>query len=140
MIAIDNYIPEVVEKKYIKVLLELERCSVCDCLMMDVTGLKKVSPKYYKLELVKQLEKAKIQKRSSVYIGSDSWLCEKCAAEDKARFKCALCRQDKKSSEIKQSFGYQPEYLCTSCYATAPAKIWDEKVTQLREAHRWDFE
>ena len=58
----------------------------------------------------------------------------------KADFLCALCNERKSTDKIQESIGDAPEFLCKDCYDTVSAKIWDDKLDELQEAHRYDYE
>lgn len=70
----------------------------------------------------------------------DKKICVECEKAGKAFSTCALCKTPKPSSRIEESFGEPAEYLCSDCYETVPAKVWDEKAQELRDRHRYDFE
>ena len=141
MTDIHKHIPEIVQdisgNKYAKVLIELHKCPSCKALAVN---LDEPFPLYYELHLRAQVQRAGIGILSHVSIDHGDYICKKCEAEDKALFKCVLCEQDRKSSEIEDSFGLPPEHLCKSCYASVPAKKWDETVERLRREHRYDNE
>ena len=67
-------------------------------------------------------------------------ICAQCASEGKGGFTCALCGQVRSSDQEKKSFGDPAEFLCVVCYETQPAKVWQQKVDELYEEHRCDFE
>lgn len=69
----------------------------------------------------------------------DEPICIECEQAGKSDFLCALCKERKRSNKKQESFGDPSEFLCTDCYETKPAKIWDEKVDELVEAHRYDY-
>lgn len=115
------------------------KCPICDRAMMYKSTGRVFSPfgdSYRQKILMKEL--------GIVFISSskkdDNPICEVCAEKGKASFTCSLCGKELQSNMIKESFGDPAEYLCTECYTTVPASVWDEKVKKLEEAHRWDFE
>jgi hypothetical protein len=64
-------------------------------------------------------------------------ICQQCADDGKATFLCALCGERKPTDKIKDDFGrHRIDYLCLDCYKTVSAKVWQEKVNELRERHR----
>jgi len=141
----ENYVPEKFDDSHFKVLIQVGRCASCNRLMIQFGRQERESldnhmfPFYYKANLPAQLARANIQFRGNSKI-NDAFICEICDAEGKASFTCALCGQIRKSNEQQESFGDPPEILCKNCYATVPAKEWNEKVEKLRAAHRYDFE
>jgi len=75
------------------------------------------------------------------YVMVDNYyICKECADKSLADFECALCNQRYPTSEIQESFGVPPEFLCKECYQNKPARIWCEKVEELESDHRYDFE
>lgn len=52
---------------------------------------------------------------------------------------CALCNKLRKGKP-QEAIGDPPEFMCTPCYETVPAKIWIAKRDALWEEHRYDFE
>jgi len=86
-----------------------------------------------------QLQRAGWRKR--VYVGGDhEYLCAACVARGEGGFTCALCGQKRQLRESYRSFGGPPEHLCVTCYETVSAKVWEQTIEQLREAHRYDYE
>lgn len=75
---------------------------------------------------------------SPMYLDDDK-ICAECAEQGKASFHCALCGVLKPSSKLQYSVGSPPEYLCEDCYETVSAKVWQEKVDELDDAHKWDY-
>ncbi len=68
----------------------------------------------------------------------DYYICKECADKNLADFNCDLCNTRYPSSEIQESFGSPPDFLCQNCYKTQPAKVWCEKVNDLESSHRYD--
>lgn len=85
------------------------------------------------------MKRANMVYLSSTQVDGDP-ICKECEAAGKADFLCALCEKRYPSSEVKESIGWPAEFLCKNCYETKPAKIWDEKVDELQEDHRYDFD
>ena len=143
MAEIENYTPEVIKSDscfYGLVLVELEKCPLCHKYMIDIIGVKYgLFPKWRRITIEKQIERAGWAQRSSVKV-DDKNICNECVKAGKADFLCALCKQRKPTNKIKDSFGDPAEFLCTDCYETVPAKVWDEKTSKLREKHRYDYE
>ena len=141
----ENYIPTVISDElgrthYGKVLVELEKCPICHRYMIDSRNAKYgLFPKYCKITIEKQIERAGWVQRSCVEVDGHD-ICRECAEAGKADFLCALCEQRKLTDKIEESFGDLAEHLCADCYESVPAKIWDKKVEKLRERHRYDFD
>lgn len=143
-----EYVPEVFEGKcdgtYGTVAISIVRCSQCKAptppFMKEWTE-RTLFPRDFRSMLDAQMKRAGWKRRSTATSVEGKELCVECA-EEHARFKCALC--DKvRSGEPKESYGVgrsDSEYLCMPCYETVSAKTWDAKVTELEEAHRYDYE
>jgi hypothetical protein len=67
-------------------------------------------------------------------------VCADCLAQDKVKFTCWLCKQDRPSSHIQESIGDPPDLLCRDCFETVSAKVWDEATDKLTEEHRYDYQ
>ena len=135
-----NNVPEIITidgKKYAKVLIELIPCPICKELIWD-----REAPysNYYQKDIREQLFRAGIAVESNFDV-REGTVCEVCKKEDKAIFKCALCQEERRSSEIRMCFGadWGREYLCTHCYETVSAKAWGQKVKDLEEEHKYWF-
>lgn len=140
---LDNYTPEIIGNEYATFLVKLERCPLCNCLMIAEPKQqhfrKSTFPVYCKLSFETQAKRANLHFVSNIIV-DDEYICIECADEGKADFLCSLCKNRKSTDKEKESFGDPPEYLCKDCYSTVPAKEWDKKCEMLEESHRWDFE
>ena len=139
---IEDYCPHLLERNWAEMLVELKKCSICHKLMLPdypAHFARSIFPTYFPIDFNAQLKKAGWEKMSDVKV-DDNYICEECAKSGKADFLCVLCGQRKLTDKIEESFGDPPEFLCSDCYATVSAKIWDDKVEELRDIHRWDFE
>jgi len=118
--------------------LRVECCPFCGRPMMDKCGYG-IFPFYMGNNQESQMKERGVVFRSSATI-NNKHICVECKKAGKASFKCALCKEMKSSSKEEESFGDPTEYLCKDCYATVPAKEWDEKVERLRKDHQYDWE
>ena len=137
----EKYTPKIIEEPnstlaYATMLVQIEKCPLCGKWMIRDDPF----PKYYMLDKDIQSKRAGWVKVGHRDHGIDKYVCVECNAADFATFKCVLCQQQRKSSEVERSFGDPPEFLCKDCYLTTPAKQWDEKVSELEEEHQYDFE
>ncbi len=144
-----NYIPEVIDDNYVKFLSVVGRCRICNVLKLLITreqanrlyrGDTHLFPVYCKADLIAQMKRASIVFSSEIKDKDGYLICEDCAKKGKATFICALCEKEKASDLKQESFGDTPEFLCKDCYNTVSAKVWDKKVKELYDSHRWDFE
>lgn len=87
----------------------------------------------------KQIKMAGWLEQSSISINGEDF-CIECADKIELVFNCALCKQAKPKEKIQVEFGYPAEIICTDCFDTVPAKIWDEKTKELEVRHRYDWE
>jgi hypothetical protein len=117
-------------------VLAVDTCANCGTVMTNGHF-----PIYNKLTLNAQLERAGWRLRSGIEADVPyGELCQVCADAGVARFKCALCGEERTSNEIKEQYGDPSEYLCTVCYETRTAKEWEEAEERLYAAHRYDYE
>jgi len=121
---------------YLAYFVEAVRpCAACNTFMYD--GF----PKYNKMTLEKQLERAGWRRKSGVTSGihNNGDLCQACADAGIAKFKCELCGESRPYSEEKERVGDPPDFLCKACFETVTAKEWDDKVNELELSHQWDY-
>ena len=131
------YTPTIYYDRYALMLIELKKCPICGKYMLP--NERNPFPFASNASKETQLKNAGWVEEGRCYING-TYPCVECEQSDKIRFICALCGKEQPGSEIKESFGDPPEYLCKACYATVPAAAWDEKEEELRESHQWDFD
>jgi len=139
-----KYIPQIVDDKYALFLVSLSVCPKCGHEMIaspDRYGGRwtDMFPKYEKATLEAQAKRAGLHIKSRVRVDGE-YICTSCEQEGKADFLCELCGQRKPTDKIKESFGDPAEYLCSDCFETVTAEVWEKKAEELHEIHRWDFE
>jgi len=136
-----EYVPKIHEQGHelllVEVLFEGKRCPICGKAMVR---------KYNEFSFpygIDSNQDAQMKRAGIVYVSNTKhhgeYICVECEEEGMARFTCALCGKEKKTSKIQEAFGDPTEYLCTDCYETVPAKEWDAKVKKLEDAHQWDW-
>ncbi len=134
----DEYKPQIISSgedgAYAIMLVHLKKCPICSKWMFN--GF----PAYHKLDIRTQLKLAGWVHSSKTTIGFNKTICVECEKADKATFQCVLCKEQRKSSEIEESIGDPAEHLCANCYASVPAKTWYEKVDELEDKHKYDYE
>jgi hypothetical protein len=125
--------------------LRLQRCN-CGAAMIDIpVSYRNVSwvhdlfPRVSDEGLEAQMRRANIRFVSGSLDVNNKPICQQCEADGKSEFLCDLCQKVKPSSKRKERFGDPPEFLCTDCYATTPAKVWEKAMNDLEQAHRWDY-
>lgn len=123
---------------YLSFELEVIECPVCKTPMMNKDKLNLFSRVWGKTQ-EEQMKKLGVVFRSRAKI-DDEYICVNCQKQGKASFFCALCHERKPSDKLHESYGYPPEYLCTDCYRNVPAEVWDKKIEELYDSHRWDYE
>ena len=133
----DEYVPRLWYGRYAMMLIELKVCPTCDRLMLPRMSTDPF-PRAMGVSKEDQLHNAGWVEQGKMWVNGQ-YSCVECERNDRVTVQCALCGVQRKSSEIKESFGDPPEYLCTTCYMTVSAKEWDKKRHELRESHRWDF-
>ena len=136
-----EYIPTIVEEEgnraYALMLVQILKCPICGKWMLST---EKPFPVYNKLNCNSQMELANWKSKSSINLAWDSYICTDCEKAGRATFKCVMCGKERESSDIQESIGYPPEHLCKICYSSVSAKEWEEKVRNLEELHKYDWE
>lgn len=129
---------------YGTMLVSLEQC--CGCSKWMVAPLYNFAkfPCFYLSSFEAQVKAAGWEINSYVTraVGDNEYhICLTCQKADIGTFKCAMCDQERKSSEKHETFGMGEgtvEYACETCYSTLPAKEWDTRSEELEKAHRYD--
>ncbi len=137
----ENYTPKIHKDRsfwFAEMLIAVKGCHFCEKPMIFKTGQGLFPPQFH-IRLDDQMKNAGIVFMGTIRVDNKE-ICVECEAAGKADFKCELCEQRYLSDQKKESFGYPAEYLCKKCYEITPAKIWDEKVSQLESEHRYDFD
>ena len=119
-------------------LVELDHCPICNGVIIENIS-SRIFPQNLQNTFQKQVEAAGWSLASNVMVDGDR-ICAKCDEKDLATFACAICQDYKRSSELRLSIGWPPEYLCIECYKTVSAETWDKMVDKLEARHRYDFE
>jgi hypothetical protein len=136
---------ELPNRVYATVLLELPRCPVCHYPMVHRRSRYPSPdqwPNYYRLDQTAQVKAASWRWRSDMRDGNGQFMCETCAGADKGTFTCFICKQERPTSQLHQTYGdaeVSTDHTCKLCYETLPAKQWDEAEEKLHEKHRYDF-
>lgn len=136
-----GYVPFLLDEanKIVLFALQMEQCPVCNVYMLPEGEYSRLFPLRADMGLRAQLARAHWQPRSTVYDDTrETYICQRCAKEGKLTFTCALCNEVRQSNESQLARGMPAEHLCKSCYATVPAKQWDEAVARLEERHKFD--
>lgn len=135
-----EYIPQKIDKSHISFAVALRSCHLCKKDMVSNPRYENhwnnVFPVWVGNDFRAQAKRAGLVFQSNIKV-DDQYVCEKC--KRLADFLCCLCGERKSFPEYR-SFGEPPEFLCMDCYAKTPAKEFDEKVEELEEKHRYDFE
>jgi hypothetical protein len=127
---------------YIEMLLNGEECSICKKIMVKEVKeslLDRVFPFGGDLCQQRQITNAGIVFKSRCKV-DNKYICVECERGGKATFKCELCGERKLMNKIKERVGDPEDYLCTDCYENKSAKIFDDKLDELIELHRYDFD
>lgn len=141
----DYFKPEIIEEHthtaYGTLLVTLEKCHVCEKWMIAMY----CPPTHFgssslfgPIGFDYQIKEAGWVLRSGA-TRDDYEICKECFNAGQEGFRCALCNQVKPMSKSQESFGYPTEYLCKDCFEIIPAKVWAEKVKELIEKHKYDF-
>lgn len=139
--GLEQFTPDVVDDRYGTMLVELETCKHCKKKIVRGDGGWRDGnpfPHWVGVNFEAQLKRAG-WRRGRKTRDDDGWICAACDAAGKDTITCALCREERPTSEIQDSLGDPPDFLCKTCFTTKPAKEWSEAVENLHEAHRYDF-
>jgi hypothetical protein len=135
--------PEIVQRHasyvYATILAEFPLCTTCSRPMIT-NSHSAPWPVYVFYNAEAQRQAAGWGYRSHSVDRDGEPICQDCAAAGKATFICALCSEERTSSEVAESIGDPAEHLCNVCYTTRPAKEWAEKLDKLHKSHRWDYD
>jgi hypothetical protein len=133
------YTPDVIEEQYARFLVRLDVCPECGRYMVTVPqDSYGTFPYGFTLCFTAQAKAAGFGIKSGL-LGGDNFICTDCATIGKAWFTCYHCQEKKSSDKMYDSFGDPPDYLCTDCYETVPAKEWNEIIHRLNQSHQYDF-
>ena len=142
----EEYKPKIIEEDehlksaYGEVLVELTKCSICGKYMLDVPkGCCKCFPSDWHVNIEQQMKSVGWVLKSYIKV-NDDYICKECAEAGKATFECSLCHERYPTTDIKEQFGDPPDYLCIHCYANVTAEVWQKKVDELYEEHKYDFD
>jgi hypothetical protein len=119
-------------------LLAAKKCKCCQKVMIE-KETKNLFPNFYAINQKAQMKAAGLVYMTATLV-DDEPICIECEESGKASFLCELCDERKTTDKKQESFGDPAEFLCKDCYESVPAKKWHEKVDELQESHRWDFE
>jgi tRNA(Ile2) C34 agmatinyltransferase TiaS len=109
----EEYTPKIIEKNYVEMLIEGEKCKTCDRLMLP--NIKRgLFPNYLRINQDAQMKRAGMVYLSSTQVDGKT-ICKECESAGKADFLCALCNNRYPSSEVKESIGWPAEFLCKNC-------------------------
>lgn len=123
------------------VLVRLNKCGACRRPMVPNSMQRDLPSTGWRGDIAEQAQRAGWTLVTKYARNADdAVVCDECADAGHATILCALCKQVRPAKESEESFGQPPEHLCQPCYATVPAKRWEERVKELSEAHRYDFE
>ena len=135
----DNYTPQKYGKNHFTFLLRTQKCKTCNKdMIVKPKDNRETFPYYVRNDFDAQSKRCGLVYRSNIKV-DDSYICIKCEQAGEASFECALCNERKSSEKKHKSYGDPPEFLCTDCYETVPAKVWEEKESELYDEHKYDF-
>jgi len=135
----DYYQPPGHKDGYVAMLVKAQPCPSCDKTMVHPPHRRKPFPVFFQLTFEKQLADMGLVIQSQ-YLRDAEYICTECAEAGKAGFTCALCEEWRSNGTAKESYGDPSEHLCTPCFETVSAKIWQEAKDRLYEEHKYDFE
>lgn len=144
LIDVETFVPKVIHNGYAIMLVRVMECATCGKLMVNKPKSREdleqnIFPAYISVSFENQLKRANWVQQSSAKVDG-RYVCMECVVAGRVEFLCALCKDRKSSDKEQASFGDPPEFLCSDCFTTVTAQIWDQKVDELEKRHRWDFE
>lgn len=136
--SVDKFTPEIIEGNYATFLVQLRRCPTCMQPMVKAPKELDTFPTSITLRFSRQAERAGIKLQSSI-TADNRPICTDCASAGQGGFTCYSCEEFKSSDKEETAIGSPPHYLCTDCYASVPAKEWNEIVEELYGKHQYDY-
>ena len=143
--TVDDFIPKILgsdddEHVYVTLAVRVKRCATCCRPMIPAADrMPLYSAGYPYMTPAEQAKRAGWPDITLYAVNVDGrHICDACAAEGHATFRCAMCQEERESTAIQARFGMRAEYLCKPCYTTVPAAQWDAKSNELAFKHRHD--
>ena len=143
----DSYTPEIVKdddfSATVLIAVECDKCDGCGKPMVVLPFSLRKTPKqsYWsrKNAIQNQIERAGLVSYGEEFQGRD--YCETCIVGAKATFTCIVCKKECSSDLYWDGYySNSTEPRCINCYATVPAKEWDDLNQQIHERHKYDYE
>ncbi len=133
------------ENAYVQIVIQVKKCGSCNAYMFrlskkEMYRLRKLFPDWEKYTLKTQMNSVDWKFNSYLTNHESKEICHECAQTGKASFKCFICKEIRSSDLQEHSFGDPADSICKICYASIPAKQWDEIIDKLHERHKWDFD
>ena len=135
----EKYTPKIIDDHHVEMLIHANPCRICKRIMIEKDKGNLFAHEFFNAQ-DSQMHSAGLVFESNIKIEGHYAICQKCADAGKADFLCALCNTRKKTDKIQESIGDPPEHLCKDCYNTITANVWEKKVDELIETHRYDYE
>jgi hypothetical protein len=136
---LETFIPQKMADNAYTFVLKVSTCYNCKRPMMPIDD-KRLFHTYRGCRQDDQMKHANIAIESNYDI-DNIHLCTECVQLDVATFTCCHCNESKVASKLHETVGsFDPDYICTDCYATVPAKEFDELIETLQREHRYDNE
>jgi len=136
-----KYTPKIIDGKYVLFAASTQKCGICEKLMIRRINNSNYFEKDFFPGWVEMNQDAQMKRGGLVYVGNtkthNGLMCQGCEKDGKGEFRCELCFEMKPTNKIEERFGDPTDFLCTDCYESAPAKIWDEKVDELESEHQY---
>ena len=135
--------PTRIAENCVTMLCYFSPCGTCGKLMVpkprEDWSRVQVWPSWGEVSLDEQMRRGDLVYASRAR-SNNAIICEPCSQAGRSTFICHLCKTERPSSALQDSFGDPPDHLCKPCYETVPAAKWNAEVEDLQEQHRWDFE
>lgn len=120
--------------------IPLATCPLCKKRMVEPIGSRSPFSRSETMTYEAQVKRADWVIESSAVTRQGEPVCVGCRDAGVLTFDCALCKTERPTTEIQESFGFPAEHLCRPCFASVPASAWAKKIEALEESHRYDWE
>lgn len=125
--------------KYVTMFIPVEECTSCRNKMVLKEKYPGIFSPHVTMTQKAQAARIGLHWQHGKFFPGEDLLCTTCIEAGLATFKCYICKETKATDRIQESIGIlSTDYLCKDCYATVPAKVWDEKLEELEKEHEYD--
>lgn len=140
-----EFTPQIIQEDehsaQISLRVRVRKCPICNKLMFpDKEGHNNRAWNellWYSADKHQQMKSLRMVSTGEYVPMLEEYICEECTQAGRATFICKLCNHERAINLVQHS--WIGDALCTVCYESMSAKIWNEKYQELESAHRWDY-